>query len=115
MENNILKDKKILIIEDELAIAKIMKRFIENNEAVVQVAYKGEIGIKIIDEFKPDILILDEPTSGLDGKNMQIIAHTLKQIAASGTCVIVITHDLELIADSCDFILDLNSNKKENK
>jgi len=64
---------------------------------------------------EPDILILDEPTSGLDGANMQIISHTLKQIARRNTCVIVITHDLELIADSCDFILDLNQRKKESK
>ncbi len=65
---------------------------------------------------EPEILILDEPTSGLDGKNMLIISHTLKQISRLGTCVIVITHDLELIADSCDFILDLNKKyKKEYK
>ena len=59
---------------------------------------------------EPDILILDEPTSGLDGKNLKIIAETLKQIAVSrGTCVIVITHDLELIVDSCDYVINLDT------
>lgn len=62
---------------------------------------------------EPDILILDEPTSGLDGKNMSIISHTLKQIAKLGTCVIVITHDLELIASASDYIL--NFNNKEDR
>jgi energy-coupling factor transport system ATP-binding protein len=56
----------------------------------------------------PDILILDEPTSGLDGNNMQIISHILRQTAESGACVIVITHDLELIAAACDYKLDLS-------
>jgi len=55
----------------------------------------------------PDILILDEPTSGLDGKNMQIISHVLRETAKFGACVIVITHDLELIATTCDYKLNL--------
>ncbi|MGN0916396.1 MAG: ABC transporter ATP-binding protein [Succinivibrio sp.] len=48
---------------------------------------------------KPKILILDEPTSGLDGRNMRIIKKMLKDYAAAGNCVVVITHDLELIDD----------------
>ena len=56
---------------------------------------------------EPDILILDEPTSGLDGKNMSVIAHTLEKIGEEGSCVILITHDLELIASASDYILNL--------
>jgi energy-coupling factor transport system ATP-binding protein len=58
---------------------------------------------------QPDILILDEPTSGLDGRNMGIMSRALRGIAESGTCVIVITHDAELIAESSDFVLDLGA------
>lgn len=67
---------------------------------------------------EPDILILDEPTSGLDGKNLKVIADVLKQISQQGTCVIVISHDLELITDSCDYVLNLTDtiiNKGDNK
>lgn len=55
----------------------------------------------------PDILILDEPTSGLDGKNMAIITQLLRQSANQGAAVLVITHDLELIAAISDYNLDL--------
>lgn len=48
------------------------------------------------------MLILDEPTSGLDGVNMKIIAGMLREFAARGACVLVITHDLELIELACD-------------
>ena len=46
------------------------------------------------------VLILDEPTSGLDGRHMREISKLLRGIADSGACVLVITHDTELI-DLC--------------
>ncbi|ABM61173.1 ABC transporter ATP-binding protein [Halorhodospira halophila] len=50
---------------------------------------------------KPELFVLDEPTSGLDGANLAIIVQNLQRIADSGTCVMVITHDLELIECAC--------------
>ena len=55
----------------------------------------------------PDVLILDEPTSGLDGRNMQRIAEALQLLANRGVCVVVITHDLELLERSCRSALRL--------
>lgn len=57
---------------------------------------------------KPDVLILDEPTSGLDGRNMRRIAEALRHSAASGARVLVITHDLELMAGVCTSALRLS-------
>lgn len=50
------------------------------------------------------VLILDEPTSGLDGKHMREMAKLLRSIADGGTCVLIITHDTELINDCADFV-----------
>ena len=55
----------------------------------------------------PDVLILDEPTSGLDGRNMHRIATALADIADKGACVLVITHDLELMETACTAALRL--------
>ena len=63
----------------------------------------------------PKMLILDEPTSGLDGKNMQRIAKALEILVEKGTCIIVITHDLELMDISCSHALRLPLRKKEQK
>ena len=54
-----------------------------------------------------NILVLDEPTSGLDAANMRIIATELKTAAAGGRCVLVITHDTELIVECCDSAVSL--------
>lgn len=60
----------------------------------------------------PDILILDEPTSGLDGANMQRVAKALKDQAKLGKAVLLITHDLELLALCADRALRMNTLKK---
>ena len=55
----------------------------------------------------PEILILDEPTSGLDGGNMRIISDCMRMAADNGACVLLISHDLELIHLNCDSALHL--------
>ncbi len=50
---------------------------------------------------EPEILVLDEPTSGLDGLNMLRIKQILEEYAAKNVKILLITHDLELIAKSC--------------
>lgn len=63
----------------------------------------------------PEILILDEPTSGLDGRNMRIISDRMRMAADNGACVLLISHDLELIHLNCDYALHLpfQSHKSE--
>ncbi len=56
---------------------------------------------------EPDVLILDEPTSGLDGRNMRLIASLLKKTALCNTCVLIISHDLELIELCADLKLTI--------
>lgn len=62
----------------------------------------------------PDILILDEPTSGLDGENMKRVASVLNQAAADGKAVLLITHDLELLALCAQRALRMHSLKQSN-
>lgn len=45
----------------------------------------------------PRLLILDEPTSGLDGENMRRLGTALEAEAAEGRCILLVTHDLELL------------------
>ena len=55
-----------------------------------------------------EIIIFDEPTSGLDFDNMERFGHLLEKLKASGVVVIVITHDIELAANWCDEIINLD-------
>lgn len=45
------------------------------------------------------ILVLDEPTTGLDWRGTQELMHHLDDLHAAGRTLIVITHDMRLVAD----------------
>lgn len=57
------------------------------------------------------LLVLDEPTSGLDGLHMQKTAGLLKSLAAKGTSILIITHDMELIDACVDRIIHIQGGK----
>jgi tungstate transport system ATP-binding protein len=42
----------------------------------------------------PEVLLLDEPTANLDPGNVQIIENTIKELAKSGTTIVISTHNL---------------------
>lgn len=51
--------KKILIIEDEIDIAQVIRDYILINGYEVIMAQKGEDGLRLIEEQSPDFIILD--------------------------------------------------------
>jgi ABC-type multidrug transport system ATPase subunit len=52
---------------------------------------------------RPRLILLDEPTAGLDATASRDLWHRLRRLAASGSAVIVNTHDL-VEAERCDTI-----------
>ncbi len=47
------------------------------------------------------VIVLDEPTSGLDAESLRCCAELIRRMQADKT-VLIITHDMELIAEVCD-------------
>lgn len=58
-----------------------------------------------------ELLLFDEPTSGLNYAYMKAVAKLLKQLSSDGKTVIVSTHDPELIALCCDYVLCIEHGK----
>lgn len=58
-----------------------------------------------------DIIIFDEPTSGLDLRHMREVAENLRQLAAAGKTVFVITHDPEFIVSCCTHLMQFEKGR----
>ena len=57
------------------------------------------------------VLVFDEPTSGLDYAHMAQTATLLRELAASGAFVLVVTHDFELALAACDRVTEMKGGK----
>lgn len=61
---------------------------------------------------RPRVLVLDEPTSGLDPRSRVAVFDLLAEVAArDGTAIIVVEHDVELLAERADRILVLHEGR----
>ena len=70
-----------------------------------------KVAIAGILALKPDILILDEPTCGLDSKSTQEIKKLLKELNSAGVTIILISHNMDLIAQLAQKIILLDQGK----
>lgn len=46
---------------------------------------------------QPDVLIMDEPTAGVDHASQDVLAGDLARLAATGTSMLIVTHELEAL------------------
>lgn len=58
-----------------------------------------------------ELVVFDEPTSGLDLGHMQAVASCLTALAAQQKSIFVISHDFELLAHCCDYVIQLEQGR----
>lgn len=59
--------KKILVVDDEYQITRVLKRSLQAHRYDVRSASDGESGIEMFRDFHPDLVITDLQMPGLDG------------------------------------------------
>ncbi|MFQ6173164.1 metal ABC transporter ATP-binding protein [Oryzobacter sp. R7] len=57
----------------------------------------------------PDLLVMDEPTAGVDHASQVALAEVLRRLAADGTSMVVVTHELDALQDVVTRIVCLDA------
>jgi arginine/lysine/histidine/glutamine transport system ATP-binding protein len=58
--------------------------------------------------MQPEILLFDEPTSALDPELVGEVLNTMRQLAAEGMTMVVVTHEMQFARDVANRVIFLN-------
>ena len=96
--------KRVIEIFNEVGIPEAEKRFnVYPHELSGGLRQRVMIGMAMI--CKPKLLIADEPTTALDVTiEAQILKLMKKLCEDSGTSIIMITHNMGVVAEICDYV-----------
>lgn len=61
---------------------------------------------------QPKLLLLDEPAAGLNSSETARLSATIREIAARGTTVLLIEHDMKLVMSTADRVIVLDFGRK---
>lgn len=65
--------------------------------------------------MEPEALLFDEPTSALDPELEQEVVKVIKELAAEGRTMLIVTHDMRMAADVSSHVVFLHQGKIEEE
>jgi energy-coupling factor transport system ATP-binding protein len=72
---------------------------------------RQQVALAAILARRPGLLLLDEPTTGLDYRECMTVMEIVSNLNAEGTTVLMISHDMEVVADFARRVLVLSRGK----
>lgn len=99
--------------EDEKLVEDVLTRLnihhlIDKNIAELSGGQQQRILIARALISNPSVLILDEPTNGIDAKHVSEFYETLERLKQEGITIILVTHDIGVVADTATKVACLN-------
>ncbi len=91
---------RVLVIEDERDNLDLVMTYLEYRGATVEGAFNGQIGLGMIDTFKPNLILLDLSMPVLDGWQLQRILRarpSLATVPIIAVTALVMPSDIERI------------------
>lgn len=59
--------------------------------------------------MKPDVMLFDEPTSALDPEMVKEVLDVIKQVAASGMTIVIVTHEMAFAREVSDRVIFIDN------
>lgn len=100
-------EARLAEVFDLLEIRRLRKRPIQ----YLSFGQKKRVAIASVLVLKTKWLLLDEPTAGLDPKGRNQMLKIIRKLAASGTRVILSSHDMDLMYEVCDYLYLLDDGR----
>lgn len=98
-------------IEEKLELVELLDRK-DSKFSTFSLGMKQRLAIASALLNDPEILILDEPTNGLDPKGIHQIREIIKEIASSGTTILLASHLLDEVEKVCTHVVVLRKGEK---
>lgn len=119
LENCIIAQTKVLkrSKQDAIEIAKKyleqvgMKDFIYSDTRSLSGGQKQRVAIARSLCMNPDVILFDEPTSALDPEMVGEVLNVMKDIAALGYTLLIVTHEMGFAKEVSDKILFIDEGK----
>lgn len=93
-----MKKSKILIVDDEEKIRKILSRLLEDEDYSVKAVENGQKAIAILNFYKPDVILMDQNMPGLNGIDT---LEAIKEKNPNLTIIIITAHgEVSLAVDA---------------
>ena len=101
------------LIKDEALVDKVLTRLninhlINKNIAELSGGQQQRVLIARALISNPSVLVLDEPTNGIDAKHVSEFYETLEKLKDEGITIILVTHDIGVVADTATKVACLN-------
>jgi energy-coupling factor transport system ATP-binding protein len=73
--------------------------YAERQPTLLSFGLRRKVSVAAVVAMKTAVLILDEPTTGLDWRSTQELMAILHELRENGRTILIITHDMRLVAD----------------
>lgn len=107
------KEEAIKLAHEALLKVGLNETFFERSPFELSGGEKRKVAIAGILATSPDILVVDEPTAGLDPAAAKETMNLFKSIQANGTEIILVTHDMDLVATYAEKVVVMENGKVE--
>ncbi|WP_425803904.1 ABC transporter ATP-binding protein [Desulfitobacterium sp. Sab5] len=97
-------------VEDELQFTGL-ECFRQVHPLTLGKGQRQILAVASILALQPEILVIDEPTAGLDWTEAQRVMNLVKKLHEQGTTIIMITHDMEWVAEYAERVVILHQGK----
>jgi len=77
-----------------------IEKYRESSPFILSGGERKRVALASVLAWDPEVLVLDEPTIGQDYGQKERLRHFLTQLRTQGKTVIIVTHDVEFVAES---------------